>query len=43
VPFDAQMPSSFMGNSGLTSTLQDYDLFNSLDWMLDDTSAFAWQ
>lgn len=28
---------------GLTSTLQDYDLFNSLDWMLDDTGSFVWQ
>lgn len=32
-----------MDASGLTSTLQDYDLFNSLDWMLDDTGAFQWQ
>lgn len=36
-------PTFFSHEPGLTSTLQDYDLFNSLDWMLDDTGSFVWQ
>ncbi|KAI9740821.1 MAG: hypothetical protein M1818_004426 [Claussenomyces sp. TS43310] len=38
-----QQQGAAFDNYNLTSTLQDFDLFNSLDWTFDDTSApYVW-
>jgi len=37
----AMQPGAFE-NYNLTSTLQDFDLFNSFDWTFDESVPYVW-